>query len=875
VPQPAFPNAQQGYPQQQHHARGQWRVRSRGPPRGPYRTRPPPQRGTFYHPNYNMNAIDELDYYDYDNDMYYDDQSEYGINEFQYDVSLLQSIPGKKLLIDIIIPQHNKPVQSLVDCGATITLVRPEFTSAITRPHKINVRFANGAFESLTTQTLLRFSIDGVAYEHWASVSPSLPYNVVLGTDFLGDRAVIDFIDKIITLRSEITHESFAVQTEATRLDLYRQYAIEQRDKAIAHINATVPHQSTRTILLDAIQQQWHNNKDEWHPCDFPSFTLDTTTADTPFQAAYHTSQLESQFLEEKVNQWIFKSIARLSLSPYGAPTLLVPKKEYQGRPSSDLFRAAVNYRRLNRITVPSKYPLPFLEDILDRARGDTFSVIDCEDAYHQVRIREDHIPRSAFNAGTGHYEFTRMQYGMVNAGNHLQCHTELMLLEEPQLLHKYSEVFVDDNLIFTTARGNNPIDEHNRILRITLKRYLDHNYKINFIKSEWAKKEVNFGGRTVSQDGIKLLKSKVDALTQLPHPRSFDEARKIIGLCVWHQPWINHFCDIMEPIFAVMRLESYRKWSPSLWAPGSAPHRAFEKIKSAIANATTRSRSGPGTYHIWCDYSQVAVAYHLVREHNGEKFLMAYGSHTLSGAERSYSTPKGEFFAIWKAIRRFWWYIFGRKVEIHIDCEAWPVTELAIKNPRDVENRWLRDVSIINPDAVWIRGVKNKVSDCMTRLIPITSEVNSITTIPDEFVDDLLKSHHAGPLGAHASATTMYANLKDRYRFNNMFSRISEFCHNCDFCQRFKEGPRETRSPLFPVPIPNRPWQCVGLDIVGPLELRNGEKKFFLIVQDYLLKEIVTKNLNNSTVADDTIRAFEQEICCSGLSGSSITLRL
>jgi hypothetical protein len=85
------------------------------------------------------------------------------------------------------------------------------------------------------------------------------------------------------------------------------------------------------------------------------------------------------------------RSCARPSTSRFGAPSLLVPKKQYEGITAKDMLRACVNYKKLNDITVKSKYPMPYIEDLLDRVKGQIFSVIDSEDFYHQTRIHNTH----------------------------------------------------------------------------------------------------------------------------------------------------------------------------------------------------------------------------------------------------------------------------------------------------------------------------------------------------------------------------------------------------------------------------------------------------------------------------------------------------
>eukprot|EP01126_Amoeba_proteus_P011119 TRINITY_DN14444_c0_g1_i1.p1 TRINITY_DN14444_c0_g1~~TRINITY_DN14444_c0_g1_i1.p1 ORF type:complete len:212 (-),score=9.72 TRINITY_DN14444_c0_g1_i1:28-591(-) len=168
---------------------------------------------------------------------------------------------------------------------------------------------------------------------------------------------------------------------------------------------------------------------------------------------------------------------------------------------------------------------------------------------------------------------------------------------------------------------------------RVTLDRLLSANLKPNWVKSQWGQSSLVWCGRRIDANGVALNKAKIQGRIQT-------------------------------------LLRNQKSGQPMVW--GEEQTKALETIKSELAREVTLSRSGPGTYHRYVDSSKVVAASHLIREHKGEKHLMGFGSHTYTPTQWNYSTPKQEFFAIWKAVKTWHWYLVGRDVVIHTDHQAW-----------------------------------------------------------------------------------------------------------------------------------------------------------------------------------------------------------
>ena len=145
-----------------------------------------------------------------------------------------------------------------------------------------------------------------------------------------------------------------------------------------------------------------------------------------------------------------------------------------------------MNYRKLNRVTIKNRYPLPRIDDLLDQLRGvRVYSKIDLYTSYHQLRVRETDIPKTTFRTRYGHFEFTVMPFGLTNA---LAAFMDLMLRVFQPYLDQFVVVFVDDILIYSQSEW-----EHEHHLRIVLQLLRDHQLYAKFSKYEFWLTEVRF----------------------------------------------------------------------------------------------------------------------------------------------------------------------------------------------------------------------------------------------------------------------------------------------------------------------------------------------------------------------------------------------
>ncbi|KAL4017164.1 hypothetical protein IC575_024840 [Cucumis melo] len=186
------------------------------------------------------------------------------------------------------------------------------------------------------------------------------------------------------------------------------------------------------------------------------------------------------------------KGFIRPSVSPWGAPVLFVKKKDGS-------MRLCIDYRELNKVTVKNRYPLPRIDDLFDQLQGATvFSKIDLRSGYHQLRIKDEDVPRQDF-ARYGHYEFIVMSFGLTNAP---AVFMDLMNRVFREFLDTFVIVFIDDILIYSKTEA-----EHEEHLRMVLQTLRDNKLYAKFSKCEFWLKQVSFLGHVVSKDGVSWIR--------------------------------------------------------------------------------------------------------------------------------------------------------------------------------------------------------------------------------------------------------------------------------------------------------------------------------------------------------------------------------
>ena len=271
------------------------------------------------------------------------------------------------------------------------------------------------------------------------------------------------------------------------------------------------------------------------------SFEIELLPGTGPIsKAPYRMAPAELKELQIQLQELLDKGFIRPSHSPWGALVLFVKKKD-------GTFRTCIDYRELNKVTIKNKYPLPRIDDLFDQLKGaSVFSNIGLRSGYHQLRVKDDDITKTAFRTCYGHYEFTVMPFGLTNAPT---AFMDLMNRIFRKHLDKFVIVFIDDILIYSKNQ-----EEHEEHLKLTLQILREHQLYAKFSKCEFWLSKVHFLGHVVSAEGISVDPAKIEAVINWKAPRSVTEVRSFLGLAGYYRRFVEGFSKIAAPLTALTR---------------------------------------------------------------------------------------------------------------------------------------------------------------------------------------------------------------------------------------------------------------------------------------------------------------------------------
>ena len=417
---------------------------------------------------------------------------------------------------------------------------------------------------------------------------------------------------------------------------------------------------------------------------------------------------------KEEINRQVIdmenQGIVKKSNSPWNAPLLVVPKKiDASGLKK---WRVVVDFRKLNDVTVGDAYPLPNITDILDQlGNSKYFTTLDLASGFHQVPIDPNDSQKTAFSTMFGHYEYLRMPFGLKGAPATFQ---RLMNSVLTGLQGIKCFVYIDDVVIY-----GNSLEDHNSKLIDVFKRLRQNNLKLHPDKCEFMRKEVQYLGHVIGEDGIKPDPKKISAVSNYPVPTCQKDIKSFLGLAGYYRKFIKNFSDIIFPISKLLKKEQEFIWTDQ-------QQNSFEILKSKLTSAPILQYPDfSKRFILTTDASGSAIGAILSQGVIGEDLPIAYASRALNKAEMNYATIEKELLAIVWGIQHFRPYLYGREFTIYTDHK--PLKWL--ESNRDLGSRltrWRIKLSDYNYTIEYKKGKSNTNADALSRN-PVTSQVLSI----------------------------------------------------------------------------------------------------------------------------------------------------
>ncbi|GJS47727.1 putative reverse transcriptase domain-containing protein [Tanacetum coccineum] len=295
-------------------------------------------------------------------------------------------------------------------------------------------------------------------------------------------------------------------------------------------------------------------------------FQIDLVPGAAPIaRAPYRLAPYEMKELAEQLQELSDKGFIRPSSSAWGAPVLFVKKKDGS-------FRMCIDYRKLNKLTVKNRYPLPRIDDLFDQLQGSSvYSKIDLRSGYHQLRVREEDMPKTAFRTRYGHYEFQVMPFGLTNAP---AVFMDLMNQVGKPYLDKFVIVFIDDILIY--SKNKEEQDEHLKLILELLKK---EELYAKFSKCKFWISKVQFLEHVIDSKGIHVDPAKIGSIKDWATPKSATEIRQFLRLAGYYRRFIEGFSKIAKSMTKLTQKNVKFDW-------GEKKEVAFQLIKQKLCSA-------------------------------------------------------------------------------------------------------------------------------------------------------------------------------------------------------------------------------------------------------------------------------------------------
>lgn len=625
----------------------------------------------------------------------------------------------------------------------------------------------------------------------------------------------------------------------------------------------------------------------------------------------YRISYQEREQVRDIVDELKEANIVEDSESPYASPILLVKKK------SGDV-RMCVDYRELNKRTVPDKYPLPRIDDQLDRLYGNVyFTSLDLFSGYYQVPINDINTrAQTSFVTPDGHFQFKRMPFGPTNCP---AIFSRMISVALGKLLYSVALAYLDDIIIPSKSVEDGLVK-----LRLVLQSLREAGLTIKLEKCRFLMQRLEYLGFEISKNGIEPGRRKIMAVENFPEPRNVRAVRGFIGLASYFRRFVKGFAIIARPLTDLLSKDTRFEWTKE-------QDEAFRRLKDALTSRPILAMYEPKAYtEVHTDASQQGVAAVLMQRQveDGKMYPISYYSRKTTRDEAKYHSYELEALAIVSALERFRVYLIGICFIIKTDCNSLKL----LADKRDLSpriGRWFMKLSEYQYKIEYLKGDQNVIADALSRNpvdpeqqvevaslnvfgVKLTTdwiavlqkddeevagivakmETTDSTTndkytiengrlyritegrwrlyLPADLRYDVVSTTHRELV--HLGVDKTLSKIKENFYFPKMRDFVTKYINRCVNCMFYKT---KKKGELYwhPLDKGSKPFQSIHLDHVGPFVLTERDNKYILTVVDGFSKYVVLRAVKDVT-ATETVYFMREFICTYGRPERIITDR-
>ena len=411
------------------------------------------------------------------------------------------------------------------------------------------------------------------------------------------------------------------------------------------------------------------------------------------------------------------------SISAWASPVIIVPKKSKPGEPPKR--RMCVDFRKLNG-RLPevenmtggkgciSLVPLPKIDELYARLQGyKIFSTLDLRSGYYHIGLSESAKPKTAFViSGIGKYQFNRVPFGLAQAPAYFQT-----LINKVLDNIDFAMGYLDDIIIFSRSE-----EEHLDHLEQVFQRLKEAGLKLSLEKCSFFKKHIQYLGHLLSEEGIQPLPEKLESISKMPTPKNQKEVKQFLGLIGYYRKFVPRFADISRVLNKLTRKDEEFKWTPEC-------DKCFNMLKDYLQEAPILRYPDPeARYVLYTHASKYAYAGVLTQTVDGTDHPIAYVSGLFRGSQLNWAALTKEAYAIYMSVKKLSFYLDSARITVRSD--HLPLKKFLEKNTMNAKvNNWAVELESQKIDFVFIPGIKNDLTDTLSRLIEVDNDVK----LPEE----------------------------------------------------------------------------------------------------------------------------------------------
>jgi len=699
---------------------------------------------------------------------------------------------------------------------------------------------------------------------------------------------------KLDNISPDITCENFDINPDLTT---------QQKSKIIQLLN------EYKNIFS---QSKWDLGEVDVEPIEIK------LTDDTPVNLRnFKLSLSEIKEIEKQTKELLEAGIIEHSLSPYSSPIFLVPKGQPQGTKNkiATEYRMVLDYRRVNEKTHKEAFPLPIIQNIYDSLAGNKyFSCLDAMSGFHQLKLSENSKEITSFSTSTGHYQFTRLPFGLTNAPQKFQ---KVMNKIMAGLTYRINCCYLDDCVCFGKT-----FEEHLSALEKTFDRLLKYKLKLKISKCKFGYTEIKLLGNIINGQGIKPTEEGLSAIRNFPSPTTIKQLRSFLGLANYFRRFIPNFSKLAHPLTELTKGKFKSKKSIIPWS--ETHENAFKNLKFKLTNKPVLSHFNDHAEIILVtDGSKKGLGVILQQiNENNEIHPVSYASKKLNAAQNNYSALELEMAALHFGCTHFRQYLHGRTFTVWTDHKNL-IQLQTIKSESTILNRLRTKLIGYDFKIIYKKGIFNQAADFLSRY-PIENNITATTNehhinivepvnlkvlqardsylkniiavlenseiidikwqkiaksytlnnkngliyykekingnpklvlaIPQILTQEVIQNFHDNKMsGAHLGVHKVYNKIRTRYHWPLMHKQIKAYVTSCILCQKRKPDKSIQVGKMRTYPVENGiPFSDVTIDYIGPLMNSRG-LKYILVATCRVTKYCVAKACRNADAKTTT----------------------